>query len=122
MKLVSISGLVFVVKDIGKTASFYEDLGFRITLKDEDHLTMRLNWFFVEFYIQSSEHAPQEQRDLDNTNSGAYIYIKVDSTSEYYDDLVKRGIGSVEKPTRTNRGKMELIITDPDGYKLVLFE
>lgn len=49
MKLNSISGITCLVKDIQKTAAFYEALGFRIGKQDEQRLTCYVNWFWIDF-------------------------------------------------------------------------
>lgn len=45
MKISSISGLVYVARDLETTAKFYETLGFRFGKRDEHQLTCYVNWF-----------------------------------------------------------------------------
>ena len=45
IKINSISGVVCFVKDLDKTADFYEALGFRFGKREKDRLTTYINWF-----------------------------------------------------------------------------
>src|SRR6185312_7129181 len=49
MKIGSISGLVYAVSDLDKTAEFYETLGFRSGKRDDHQLTVYVNWFWLTF-------------------------------------------------------------------------
>lgn len=50
MKMKSVSGIVCYVKDINKTAKFYEALGFKFDKREPDHISIRLNWFWIDFH------------------------------------------------------------------------
>ena len=45
MKMRSVAGIVCYVKDINKTAQFYEALGFQFEKREPGHVSIRLNWF-----------------------------------------------------------------------------
>lgn len=47
MKISSISGLTYPVKDLARTAGFYENLGFRPGKRDDHQLTCYVNWFWA---------------------------------------------------------------------------
>ena len=45
MKVNSISGLTCYVKDLARTADFYERIGFRRGKEETDRATFYVNWF-----------------------------------------------------------------------------
>ncbi len=123
MKLKSISGLVFYVKNTAKTVKFYESLGFIITKNQPDHISVRLNWFWMDFHPQDKEDKPEFQKEANLTNKGAglFIYVNVEDVDEFYNGVVKRGLKPSSKPKDYEWGNREFVIRDPDGYKLVFF-
>jgi len=124
MKLVSISGIVCYVKDTAKTADFYEALGFIIDKREADHVSIRLNWFWMDFHPQDKEDKPDFQREanLDNKGAGQFTYIKVEDVDAYYQNLLDKGLQPSSEPRDWPWGNREFVIRDPDGYKLVFFQ
>jgi hypothetical protein len=55
MKVNSISGITCYVRDLSKTAEFYEAIGFRRGKEEPDRITFYVNWFFVTFIAQDRE-------------------------------------------------------------------
>jgi catechol 2,3-dioxygenase-like lactoylglutathione lyase family enzyme len=49
MKIKSVSGLTLSVKNLNKTATFYEALGFEIRKRETHHITAYSNWFWIDF-------------------------------------------------------------------------
>lgn len=47
MKISSISGLTYRVRDLDMAVGFYESLGFRIGKRDDEQATCYVNWFWV---------------------------------------------------------------------------
>ncbi len=124
MKLNSISGLVCYVKDLSKTAEFYKDLGFAVSSQDADRLSVRVNWFWIDFHPQDKEDKPEFQKEasLENKGAGQFLYLKVDSADEAYAELIEKGLKPSSEPKDWPWGNREFVIRDPDGYKLVLFQ
>ncbi|HET9850032.1 MAG TPA: VOC family protein [Candidatus Saccharimonadales bacterium] len=118
------SGLVFYVKDIEKTAAFYDALGFRIDKREADHLSIRLNWFWMDFHPQDKEDKPDFQKEavLEPKGTGLFIYVSVDDVDEFYKGLVAKGLEPSSEPKDWPWGNREFVIRDPDGYKLVIFK
>ena len=58
MKLKSVAGIVCYVKDINKTAKFYEALGFQFDKRIPTRVSIRLNWFWIDFYPIALEDKP----------------------------------------------------------------
>jgi catechol 2,3-dioxygenase-like lactoylglutathione lyase family enzyme len=124
MKLKSVSGYVCYVKDIKKTAKFYKDLGFKIETNEPDRLSIRLNWFWIDFHPQDKNDIPDFQREnnLENKGAGIFIYLSVDDVDEAYKYLIDRGHKPSSEPQDYPWGNREFVIRDPDGYKLALFK
>jgi catechol 2,3-dioxygenase-like lactoylglutathione lyase family enzyme len=111
MKLKSISGLVFRVKDLDKTRKFYEGLGFRFGTPKGSYLTAYVNWFWVEFH----EGKPE------NEKFGALPHINVEDVDEFYTGAVEKGMKPKAEPRDLPFGRREFSLSDPDGYELVFF-
>ncbi len=117
MKLKSISGVAYYVKDLAKTAEFYEALGFRFGKQENGALTVYVNWFWIEFHATDSN-----QQTSSVTGTGPLVYVAVDSVDEYNQELITKGIKPLGEPTDSAMGRRELLVTDPDGYRLVFFQ
>ena len=63
MKMKSVSGVVCYVKDIKKTARFYEQLGFIFEKREADNVSVHLNWFWIDFHPQDKEDKPEFQKE-----------------------------------------------------------
>ncbi|HTH71751.1 MAG TPA: VOC family protein [Candidatus Pristimantibacillus sp.] len=123
MKLVSVSGIVFYAKDMAKTAEFYKTLGFRIDKNEPDHLSVGLNWFWMDFHPQDKEDKPDFQKEavLEPKGAGLFVYVKVDDVDEFYQGLLAKGLKPSSEPRDWPWGNREFSLRDPSGYKLVFF-
>jgi catechol 2,3-dioxygenase-like lactoylglutathione lyase family enzyme len=122
MKLISISGVTYYVKDIDTTVKFYEDLGFIFKVHEPGHATMYLNWYFVDFFADMADRPAAQKTQADSRGAGTYMYTKVDTVDEYYEALVAKGLKPETEPEKLSNGNREFLIRDPDGYGLVFFE
>jgi catechol 2,3-dioxygenase-like lactoylglutathione lyase family enzyme len=118
MKLNSISGVNCYVRDLSRTAEFYEALGFRRGKEEPDRLTFYVNWFFVTFTSEDQAEAAE----LANRGAGLHLHIKVDDIEDFYRGLVSKGMKPASEPEKRRDGGREFPLRDPDGYKLVFFE
>jgi catechol 2,3-dioxygenase-like lactoylglutathione lyase family enzyme len=123
MSMKSISGIVCYVKDTAATAAFYEALGFQFDKREPDHISIHLNFFWIDFHPQDKEDKPEFQKEanLDNKGAGQFLYIEVDNVDEFYEKLVRKNLKPSSRPRDWPWGNCEFIIRDPDGYKLVFF-
>jgi catechol 2,3-dioxygenase-like lactoylglutathione lyase family enzyme len=112
MKLNSISGITYNVKDLATSMQFYESLGFRMGKHDDQHATCYVNWFWVDLVVDSGS----------NADAGAALYIKVDSVDECYQDVTALGVKALSEPEKKASGNREFMVHDPDGHQLVFFE
>ncbi|MDE1865204.1 MAG: VOC family protein [Candidatus Micrarchaeota archaeon] len=120
----NVSGVVCYVKNINRTAEFYEALGFRIDKREPDHLSVSLDQFWMDFHPQDKEDKPEFQKEanLGNKGAGLFLYISVDDVDEFYNGLISKGLEPSSKPRDWPWGNREFAIRDPDGYKLVFFK
>lgn len=112
MKLNSISGVTYKVKDVAASAQFYEKLGFRMGKQDESHALCYVNWFWVDLVADGNPEA----------SKATALYVKVDSIDECYKDVVAQGMKPEGEPEQKPSGNREFELADPDGHTLVFFE
>lgn len=112
MKVKSVSGVVLLVRDLKRTAAFYEKIGFRLGKQQDKRLTAYVNWFWLEFVVV------EESRATGNDNE--FIYLAVGNVDEVHNDLRSLKLQPTD-PADFDSGRRETMITDPDGYKLVFF-
>ncbi len=124
MKMKSISGFSCYVKDLAKTADFYQALGFEIKKREPNHLIIYLNWFWMDFLQIDKEQKEEflKEANLANKGAGLFIYISVENVDEFYQDLLAKGLKPASEPRNWPWGNREFVIRDPDGYKLVFFK
>ncbi len=122
--MVSISGLVSYVKDIDKTADFYKALGFSTSKRDSTLLSVRLNWFWLDFLPQDLEDKPKFKKEarLGNKGAGQFLYIKVEDVNKFYEYVLSKKLKPSSVPRDWPWGNREFVLRDPDGYKLVFFQ
>lgn len=101
----SISGLVCYVKDTAKTAEFYKKLGFTFEKNEPDHISIRLNWFWIDFHPQDKESKPEFKHEatMKEKGGGIFINIKVENVDEFYKGTVKKALSQVASRA-TGRG------------------
>jgi len=120
----SVSGIVCYVKDAAKTADFYEKLGFAFYKREPDHVSIHLNWFWIDFHPQDKEDKPEFQKEavLEPKGAGQFLYISVDDVDEFYKGALAKGLKPSSQPRDWPWGNREFMLRDPDGYKLVFFQ
>jgi catechol 2,3-dioxygenase-like lactoylglutathione lyase family enzyme len=111
VKISSISGLTYPVKDLDRTAEFYQSLGFRPGKRDDHQLTCYVNWFWVTF----TTHHNGEPR------SGPTLYLKVDDIDDCYRSVLAHGFTPSAEPRKDRSGLREFILIDPDDHHLAFF-
>ncbi len=120
----SVSGMVCYVKDPMKTAKFYEKLGFRFDKRTRDHVSIYLNWFWIDFHTAGKEDKADFKKEAMSSKKGGglYTYISVDDVDLFYKKMLKKGLKPSSAPKDWPWGNREFVIRDPDGYKLVIFK
>ncbi len=124
MKPNSISGITCYVKDLSKTAQFYESLGFRRGKEEPHRATFYVNWFFVTFIAQDREDDAElrKEAELPDKGAGMFLYVKVDDLEEFHNAVVAEGMKPDGEPEVRASGNREFVLRDPDGYKLAFFQ
>lgn len=124
MKVKSVSGFSLYVKNLEETAKFYDLLGFLKSKQEPEYLSVRMNWYFVDFHQQDKKDVPDfyKETDLSKKGEGIFLYMSVDDVDAYYDFLIQQGLKPESKPENTPWGNREFMMYDPDGYKLVFFK
>ena len=124
MKLKAASGYACYVKDLDKTAAFYEKLGLRIKSRSADRLIVYLNWYRIDFALTDTENSAEVQKEMASADKGlgVFLYFSVDNVDEAYQEVVSLGLQPLSAPQDMSWGNREFIIRDPDGYKIVLFK
>ena len=124
MKVNSISGLTCYVKDLAKTAEFYETIGFRRGKEAPDRVTFYVNWFFVTFIAQEQEGDAELRKHAEAPikGPGLLVHIKVDDIEDFHKAALSKGMKPASAIREPSRGQREFVLRDPDGYKLVFFE
>ena len=112
MKISSISGLTYPVRDLDKTAEFYETLGFRLGKRDPGRLTCYVNWFWVTFTTDQADTRPGD---------GPTLYLKVDDIDDFYGAVLAHGLTPSTEPRKDRSGRREFLLLDPDGNQLAFF-
>ncbi len=124
MKIKSVSGLIFLVKDLDKSVEFYKKLGFTFR-RDVPGVsaTAYLNWFWIELLLKSEVFTEELKYDAkgEPSGTGAYAHISVEDTDEFYKFLQQEGFELGNPPQDFPWGRREFVLVDPDGYKLVFF-
>lgn len=127
IKMNSISGLVFLVKDLNKTIEFYERLGFTFKVHTSDFAKAYLNWFWMEFVVwnKAEKSVFQKEANFDqapNNGAGLFVHISVQNVDEFYEGIAAKGLKPSSQPQDFPWGRREFVLHDPDGYRLVFFQ
>jgi catechol 2,3-dioxygenase-like lactoylglutathione lyase family enzyme len=124
MKIKSVSGITCYVKNLGKTARFYESLGFEVRKRESTHITAYMNWFWMDFVAVDKESRPEFKKEAAAAQKGtaAFIYCSVEDVDAYYNELRAKGLKPSSEPRDEPNGNREFGLRDPDGYRLVFFK
>ncbi len=124
MKLKAASGYACYVKDLDKTAAFYEKLGLEVKKRSSDRIIIYINWYRIDFVRQDTENKADIQKEaaIETKGAGVFLYFSVDDVDTAYTEALSLGLQPASEPQNMSWGNREFIIRDPDGYKIVLFK
>lgn len=120
----SISGFIYLVKDLNMTTEFYKKLGFEFKKQNPGvSATAYLNWFWIEFLLEDKVITEAFKEDLDGSRKGvgSYMHINVENVDDFHKAVVRKGLMPLSSPEDFPWGRREFVLQDPDGYKLVFF-
>jgi len=122
MKIKSVSGFTCFVKNLDKTATFYEALGFDIKKRETTHVTAYSNWFWIDFIAIGKDVRAKKDAKLTQKGAGVMFYLSVDDVDGFHAALLAQGLKPASKPQDQPWGNREFLLRDPDGYNLVIFK
>lgn len=114
MKISSISGLVYSVRDLDRTAEFYSTLGFRLGKRDDHQLTCYVNWFWLTFTTDGGAAGAEP-------GPAGTLYLKVDDIDDFYGAVLANGFHPSSEPRKDRSGRREFLLLDPDDNRLAFF-
>lgn len=101
------------VGDLSRSRRFYLTIGLKLIV-DTDH--------YVRFAFPEGESTFSIHLADKASPGSAMIYFEVADVDEVFANLSKRGIGFDDVPEDKPWLWREVHLTDPDGYKLCLFQ
>ena len=110
--------VLLYASDLDKTAEFYEKLGFPVQ-KSEDAVRIKMGDFTWSF-IDENKTEIKNETGLTPKGLGIYLYAEVDDVDEQYQLVKSKDVHSTE-PKTWPWGKREVVVKDPDGYKIVFY-
>jgi len=124
MKIKSVSGVTLYVKDLNKSAEFYETLGFDKRKDAENTVTIYSNWFWLTLVSAPDEKKEEFKKEasLENRGAGIFLNLSVENVDEFYSEVLAKGLKPSSEPKDWPWGSREFVLRDPDGYKLVIFK
>jgi uncharacterized glyoxalase superfamily protein PhnB len=100
---------------------FYRKLGFEIIESSETYTIAKLNDFTITLVNVRDEERFAHDAFTGKKGKGMYLYIHVDDIDAQYKLLKSVGLETTE-PKDWEWGNREIMVKDPDGYKLVFWE
>jgi uncharacterized glyoxalase superfamily protein PhnB len=120
----SLSPNIFV-KDIHETISFYQQIGFTLTMtvpEDGNYVWAMMNCGNVTLMFQTFESLADELPEISRQQGGSLLfYIKLKNIRDFFDSIKQKTtvLKSLEK---TFYGATEFSIKDINGYVLTFAE
>ena len=120
--------ILLMVKEAEKTLEFYKNIGFR----EEMYIKKEGRKYYGEVSFQGKDNQYllmfieeewwkfQDEINRDVQGNGVVIYIPVEDLDSIYENI-KGKVNVVLPPAKLYYGK-ELVISDPDGYKIAFFQ
>jgi len=113
-----IHSTLFFCKDINQTAKFYERVGFAVDVSND---AVRIIFGDYRLAFMDESKATIKDDPVAKKGVGMVIYFEVENVDSFYQTLEEKNIKTASEPQSTPWGKREVMITDPDGYKLIFF-
>lgn len=123
-----LTGSMYFVGNLENTRAFYEGLGFKASLVEEDYLEMHLGdetEVHLEFVPISDKFPINELFDSNKSQvrgHGVFQFIRVQNVDDYCRTLQEAGYTPDGPPKNWPWKQREFVLTDPDGYKLIFWQ
>lgn len=122
MNSLKVTGLVLWVADATLSVKFYKKLGFEVIEQTDRHAQVRLHEFEVTLVTMRDEEEFNGDSLAGQKGKGMYIYIHCDDVGLLHSHLQQIGISPRSQPRDWEWGNRELVVSDPDGYKLCFWQ
>ena len=116
-----ITHLVFWVQENKLSEKFYKKIGFDVLQSDDEHSVVAAGAFSLDLVSMRDERMFAKDSMAAEKGLGMYVYIRVDSVDTTYARLAELGVLAT-KPKDWPWGNREIIVKDPDGYKLCFWQ
>ena len=115
----------FLVSDLGRSAAWYERLGFSSVYSTPAMAHLRYRKYADLMLVEDAgDSATTGRAERSDRGSGVAVYLTVDGES--VDQVAARAVGAgggtIDGPRDTPWNTRELRVADPDGYALVFSE
>ncbi|OGN19400.1 MAG: hypothetical protein A3A29_00405 [Candidatus Ryanbacteria bacterium RIFCSPLOWO2_01_FULL_47_79] len=110
---------LFFVGDLGRTAEFYEKLGFAVQ-KFDDVVRIKIGDFTLAFMDEKKVEIDKES-GVNPKGIGTFTYVEVDDVDQHFQLVKDAGVKTSSEPKDWPWGKREFAVKDPDGYKIVFY-
>lgn len=110
---------LFFVSDLGRTAEFYEKLGFTVQ-KFDDVVRIKIGDFTLAF-MDEQKVLIDKEAGANPKGVGTFTYVEVDDVDAHFQLVKAAGVQTSSEPHDWPWGKREFAVKDPDGYKVVFY-
>jgi|SRR3989339_144254 len=112
-----IHSTLFLCKDLDLTAQFYKHAGFTVE-QSNDAVRIIFGDYRLAF-IDETKATVQDDKNIQK-GVGTFLYFEVDNVDSFYQELKEKNF-AIDEPESRPWGKREVMVKDPDGYKLIFF-
>ncbi|MFH1145889.1 MAG: VOC family protein [bacterium] len=112
-----IHSTLFLCKNLSLTAQFYKQVGFLVE-QSNDAVRIIFGDYRLAF-IDETKATVQDDKTAQK-GVGTFIYFEVEDVDSFYRDLKEKNI-IIDEPESKPWGKREVLVKDPDGYKIIFF-
>jgi catechol 2,3-dioxygenase-like lactoylglutathione lyase family enzyme len=121
--ILGIDNIGVAARDLDRSVTFYQTLGFSKTFQNERGVTMTASSakLFI-FKAMSQEMSPRNISLAANPPGIDHISLLVDDVDRAYAELMARGISFLTEPADQTWGARTAVTRDPDGNNLYLLK
>jgi catechol 2,3-dioxygenase-like lactoylglutathione lyase family enzyme len=118
-----VTNVMYWVGDLEQSVEFYLLVGFELHQKGESRARVGLGDFHIEL-MPPQPHDTAYGRDVMSQarGEGAYLYVEVEDVNALYQELTSKGLVPGGQPSDWPWGNRELVVHDPNGYKLCFWQ
>jgi uncharacterized glyoxalase superfamily protein PhnB len=122
MSGMKITHIVCWVQENKLSEKFYSRLGFEVRESDDEHSVVALGGFGLDLVSMRDDNKFAKDSMAAEKGLGMYVYICVEDVDTKYAELLAKGFTGMTKPKDWPWGNREVVLKDPDGYKLCFWQ